>query len=207
MTLVALQRHPSHDQSAGYPRTGGYEEWRRPPGDGERAGADAGPAGQAPAAAGEAWTLPGGVPAHATIADVRALYPDLIRNTYTGDRVGVTAPVMLSRTAKLCFATIPTALRHPGRDSLDRVGPERRWPPGSSTWISETTSGWRARVLILRRGDLVRPRRPLRDHRPGLRPLPEASRAHDVRARCGTVMVTLIVNPEARRDGPGSWPR
>ena len=42
-----------------------------------------------------------------TIAEVRARYPDLAADTATGEHVGVTGRVMLSRIAgKLCFATI-----------------------------------------------------------------------------------------------------
>ncbi|HEX3390125.1 MAG TPA: OB-fold nucleic acid binding domain-containing protein, partial [Streptosporangiaceae bacterium] len=68
---------------------------------------------------------PVGFPRTATIAEVRARYPDLEPDTYTGDRVGVTGRVMLSRSGgKLSFATI----RDGTGDiqvmiSLDRVGP------------------------------------------------------------------------------------
>jgi len=42
-----------------------------------------------------------------TIAEVRAKHPDLPADTATGEHVGVTGRVMLSRIAgKLCFATI-----------------------------------------------------------------------------------------------------
>ena len=42
-----------------------------------------------------------------TIAEVRDKYPDLAADTATGEHVGVTGRVMLSRIAgKLCFATI-----------------------------------------------------------------------------------------------------
>src|SRR5215831_18384959 len=42
-----------------------------------------------------------------TIAEVRDKHPDLAADTFTGEHVGVTGRVMLSRIAgKLCFATI-----------------------------------------------------------------------------------------------------
>ena len=69
---------------------------------------------------------PVGYPRTATIAEVRARYPDLAPDTHTGEMVGVTGRVMLSRPGgKLCFATI----RDGTGDiqvmvSLDRVGPE-----------------------------------------------------------------------------------
>src|SRR5262249_2034552 len=50
---------------------------------------------------------PVGFPRTKTIAEVRARYPDLPADTATGEHVGVTGRVMLSRIAgKLCFATI-----------------------------------------------------------------------------------------------------
>ncbi len=69
---------------------------------------------------------PVGFPRTATIAEVRAAHPDLEPDTATGDRVGVTGRVMLSRVGgKLCFAMI----RDGTGDiqvmiSLDRVGEE-----------------------------------------------------------------------------------
>ena len=46
-----------------------------------------------------------------TIAEVRDKYPDLPADTATGEHVGVTGRVMLSRIAgKLCFATIRRAM-------------------------------------------------------------------------------------------------
>ena len=67
---------------------------------------------------------PVGFPRTATIAEIRAKYPDLKPDTATGERVGITGRVMLSRIGgKLCFATI----RDGTGDiqvmvSLDRVG-------------------------------------------------------------------------------------
>ena len=74
---------------------------------------------------------PPGFPRTSTIAAVRAAHPDLASDTFTGDRVGVTGRVMLSRIGgKLCFATI----RDGSGDlqvmlSLDKLGAESlaRW--------------------------------------------------------------------------------
>ena len=69
---------------------------------------------------------PVGFPRTATIAEIRERYPDLKPDTATGERVGVTGRVMLSRIGgKLSFATI----RDGTGDiqvmiSADRVGPE-----------------------------------------------------------------------------------
>ena len=50
---------------------------------------------------------PVGFPRTATIAEIRERYPDLKPDTATGERVGVTGRVMLSRIGgKLSFATI-----------------------------------------------------------------------------------------------------
>src|SRR5260370_32648652 len=67
---------------------------------------------------------PVGFPRTDTISELRARYPSLEPDTATGEKVGVTGRVMLSRTGgKLCFATI----RDGTGDiqvmiSLDRVG-------------------------------------------------------------------------------------
>ena len=67
---------------------------------------------------------PVGFPRTATIAEIRAKYPDLAPDTATGQQAGVTGRVILSRIGgKLCFATI----RDGTGDlqvmiSLDRVG-------------------------------------------------------------------------------------
>src|SRR5207245_5547039 len=69
---------------------------------------------------------PVGFPRTATIGEIRERYPDLKPDTATGERVGVTGRVMLSRIGgKLSFATI----RDGTGDiqvmiSQDRVGPE-----------------------------------------------------------------------------------
>ncbi|HEY3033386.1 MAG TPA: lysine--tRNA ligase, partial [Streptosporangiaceae bacterium] len=50
---------------------------------------------------------PVGFPRTATIGEIRERYPDLKPDTSTGEKVGVTGRVLLSRIGgKLCFATI-----------------------------------------------------------------------------------------------------
>ena len=70
--------------------------------------------------------FPVGVPRTASLAEIRAKYPELVADETTGDLVGVTGRVIFVRnTGKLCFAT----LREGGVElqvmlSLDRVGEE-----------------------------------------------------------------------------------
>ena len=85
---------------------------------------------------------PVGFPRTATIAEIRARYPDLEPDTYTGDRVGVAGRVMLSRSGgQLSFATI-----RDGTGDIQvmiyRTGsaPEP-WPPGNGMWTSAIISG------------------------------------------------------------------
>ena len=52
-------------------------------------------------------SVSGRLPRTATIAELRAEYPDLAPDAQTGQRVGIAGRVMLSRTGgKLCFATL-----------------------------------------------------------------------------------------------------
>ncbi len=96
---------------------------------------------------------PVGFPRTATIGEVRERYPDLEPDTRTGDRVGVTGRVMLSRSGgKLSFATI----RDGSGDiqvmiSLDRVG------AGGARRL-EAGRGSRGPHRGGRRGDLLPPR-------------------------------------------------
>jgi lysyl-tRNA synthetase class 2 len=85
--------------------------------------------------------FPVGVERTATLAEVRARYPDLAAGTETGDALGVTGRVIFIRnTGKLCFAM----LREGDAElqvmlSLDRVG-------------AESLSAWKSDVDL---GDLV----------------------------------------------------
>jgi lysyl-tRNA synthetase class 2 len=144
---------------------------------------------------------PVGFPRTATIAEVRARYPGLEPDTHTGDRVGVTGRVMLSRTGgKLCFATI----RDGTGDiqvmiSLDRVGPD-----ALAAWKRDVDLGdhigVEGEVISSRRGELSILADRYAITAKGLRPLPEKHRGlSDVESRVRHRYVDLIVNPEARR--------
>ena len=144
---------------------------------------------------------PVGFPRTATIAEVRERYPDLEPDTYTGDRVGVTGRVMLSRSGgKLSFATI----RDGTGDiqvmiSLDRVGPD-----ALAAWKRDVDLGdhigVEGEVISSRRGELSILADRYAITAKGLRPLPEKHRGlSDAESRVRHRYVDLIVNPDARR--------
>jgi lysyl-tRNA synthetase, class II len=145
---------------------------------------------------------PVGFPRTATIAEVRARYPGLAPDTHTGDKVGVTGRVMLSRTGgKLCFATI----RDGTGDiqvmvSLDRVGQE-----ALDAWKRDVDLGdhigVEGEVIASRRGELSILADRYAITAKGLRPLPEKHHGlSDVEERVRRRYVDLIVNPGARRN-------
>jgi len=144
---------------------------------------------------------PVGFPRTATIGELRAKYPNLDADVRTGDRVGVTGRVMLSRIGgKLCFAT----LRDASGDlqimlSLDRLGADALsdWKAGIDLGDHVGVEG---EVITSRRGELS----VLVDRwaitAKCVRPLPEKHKGlTDVEARVRQRYVDLIVNPEARR--------
>ncbi|KRV48921.1 lysine--tRNA ligase [Wenjunlia vitaminophila] len=143
---------------------------------------------------------PVGFPRTTTLADLRAKHTDLVPDTATGERVGVTGRVVLSRTGgKLCFAT----LRDGTGDlqvmlSLDKLGEQRL-----ADWKRDIDLGdhvgVEGEVITSRRGELS----VLVDRweltAKCLRPLPEKHRGlTDPEARVRQRYVDLIVNPEAR---------
>lgn len=143
---------------------------------------------------------PVGFPRTTTLADLRAKYPDLQPDTSTGDRVGITGRVVLSRTGgKLCFAT----LRDGTADlqvmlSLDRLGEERL-----AAWKSDIDLGdhvgIEGEVITSRRGELSVMADSWTLTAKCLRPLPEKHKGlTDPEARVRQRYVDLIVNPEAR---------
>jgi lysyl-tRNA synthetase class 2 len=144
---------------------------------------------------------PVGFPRTATIAEIRARYPDLEPDTYTGDRAGVTGRVMLSRSGgKLSFATI----RDGTGDiqvmiSLDRVGAE-----ALAAWKRDVDLGdhigVEGEVIASRRGELSILADRYAITSKGLRPLPEKHKGlSDPETRVRHRYVDLIVNPDARR--------
>jgi len=144
---------------------------------------------------------PVGFPRTATIAEIRAKYPDLEPDTATGDRVGVTGRVMLSRIGgKLSFATI----RDGTGDiqvmiSLDRVGEQ-----ALAAWKRDLDLGdhvgVEGEVITSRSGELSVLADSYAITAKALRPLPEKyAGLSDPEARVRQRYVDLIVNPDARR--------
>jgi lysyl-tRNA synthetase, class II len=144
---------------------------------------------------------PVGFPRTATIGEVRAKYPDLAPDTFTGDKVGVTGRVMLSRIGgKLSFATI----RDGTGDiqvmiSADRVGPE-----ALAAWKRDVDLGdhigVEGEVISSRRGELSVLADRYAITAKGLRPLPEKHKGlSDPEARVRRRYVDLIVNPGTRQ--------
>jgi lysyl-tRNA synthetase, class II len=144
---------------------------------------------------------PVGYPRTHTIAEVREQHPDLPADAATGDQVGVTGRVMLSRTGgKLCFATI--------RDgsgeiqvmiSRDRVGDE-----ALAAWKSDVDLGDQigvtGEVITSRTGELSVLAESFAITAKSLRPLPDKHAGlSDPQTRVRMRYVDLIVNPEARR--------
>jgi lysyl-tRNA synthetase, class II len=144
---------------------------------------------------------PVGFPRTATIAEIRAKYPDLEPDTATGDRVGVTGRVMLSRIGgKLSFA----AIRDGTGDiqvmiSLDRVGEQ-----ALAAWKRDVDLGdhvgVEGEVITSRSGELSVLADSYAITAKALRPLPEKyAGLSDPEARVRQRYVDLIVNPDARR--------
>ncbi|WP_434974893.1 bifunctional lysylphosphatidylglycerol synthetase/lysine--tRNA ligase LysX [Streptosporangium saharense] len=139
-------------------------------------------------------------PRTATNGEVREKYAGLEADTATGDRVGVTGRVMLSRTGgKLCFATI----RDGSADlqvmiSLDRVGEE-----SLAAWKRDVDLGDQigveGEVITSRRGELSILADSWAITSKCLRPLPDKHAGlTDPEARVRQRYVDLIVNDEAR---------
>ncbi len=142
-----------------------------------------------------------GYPRTHSIAEVRALHPDLPPDTATGDKVGVTGRVMLYRTGgKLCFATI--------RDgsgeiqvmiSRDRVGEE-----ALAAWKADVDLGDHVgvtgEVITSRSGELSVLADSFAITAKSLRPLPDKHAGlTDPQSRVRMRYLDLIVNPEARQ--------
>jgi lysyl-tRNA synthetase class 2 len=143
---------------------------------------------------------PVGFPRTHTIAEVRARHPDLAADTATGDQVGVSGRVMLSRIAgKLCFATI--------RDgtgeiqvmlSAGRIGAD-----ALAAWKRDVDLGdhvgVEGEVISSRRGELSVLADRFAITAKALRPLPDKHHGlTDPESRVRQRYVDLIVNPRAR---------
>ncbi|WP_163755768.1 lysine--tRNA ligase [Mycobacterium botniense] len=143
---------------------------------------------------------PAHVPRTHTLAEIRAAYPDLPRDSATGDIVGVAGRVMFLRdSGKLCFATLQdgdgTQLQV--MISLAKVG-------------QEALDGWKADVdigdIVYAHGEVISSRRGelsvLADSwqmaSKSLRPLPVAHKEMSEESRVRQRYVDLIVRPQAR---------
>jgi lysyl-tRNA synthetase class 2 len=144
---------------------------------------------------------PPGYPRTDTIAQVRARHPDLAPDTATGEQVGVTGRVMLSRIGgKLCFATIRDATGDiQVMISLDRAGEDTL-----AAWKRDVDLGDHVgvtgEVISSRRGELSVLASSFAITAKCLRPLPEKHKGlSDSESRVRRRYVDLIVNPQARR--------
>src|SRR3954464_4732579 len=136
----------------------------------------------------------------ASLADVRAKYPDLAPGAETGDSVGVTGRVIFVRnTGKLCFAR----LREGDAElqvmlSLDRVGAD-----SLAAWKADVDLGdlvfVRGEVISSKRGELSVLADEWRITAKALRPLPVAHKPLSDETRVRQRYVDLIVRPEARQ--------
>ena len=144
---------------------------------------------------------PVGFPRTGSISELRARYPSLEPDTATGEKVGVTGRVMLSRTGgKLCFATI----RDGTGDiqvmiSLDRVGAD-----ALAAWKQDVDLGDHigvyGEVISSRRGELSVLADRFAITAKSLRPLPDKHKGlSDVESRVRHRYVDLIVNSRSRR--------
>jgi len=144
---------------------------------------------------------PVGFPRTATIGEIRDRYPDLAPDTATGEKVGVTGRVMLSRIAgKLCFATI----RDGTGDIQIMLSEGRVGSAALASWKHDVDLGdhvgVEGEVISSRRGELSVLADRFAITAKSLRPLPEKhSGLSDVESRVRQRYVDLIVNPETRR--------
>ena len=143
---------------------------------------------------------PLGYPRTATLAEIRARYPDLPTDSATGEVVATTGRVMFVRnTGKLCFATLQdgdgTQLQV--MLSLDRVGAS-----GLEDWkrlvdIGDQV-GVTGEVISSKRGELSVLVDEWAMTAKSLRPLPVAHKAMSEENRVRQRYVDLIMRPQAR---------
>ncbi len=144
--------------------------------------------------------FPVGVDRTATLADIRAAYPELAAGAETGDIVGITGRVIFVRnTGKLCFAM----LREGDAElqvmlSLDRVGAE-----SLAAWKADVDLGdlvfVPGEVIASKRGELSVLADDWRLTAKALRPLPVAHKALSDETRVRQRFVDLIVRKDARQ--------
>jgi lysyl-tRNA synthetase class 2 len=144
---------------------------------------------------------PAGYPRTDSVAAIRARHPSLPPDTATGEEVGVTGRVVLSRIGgKLCFATI-----RDGADDIQvMISAERVGDEALSAWKRDVDLGDQigvtGEVISSRRGELSVLAGSFAITAKGLRPLPEKHRGlTDPESRVRQRYLDLIVNPDARR--------
>ena len=144
--------------------------------------------------------FPVGVDRTASLAEIRARYPELAPGTETGDSAGVTGRVIFVRnTGKLCFAM----LREGDAElqvmlSADRVGVD-----SLAAWKADVDLGdlvfVHGEVIASKRGELSVLADEWRITAKALRPLPVAHKPLSDETRVRQRYVDLIMRPEARR--------
>jgi lysyl-tRNA synthetase class 2 len=144
--------------------------------------------------------FPVGVERTHSLAEIRASYPDLPADKYTGSEVGVAGrAIFIRNSGKLCFAM----LRDDGVElqvmlSADQIGAE-----ALATWKREVDLGdvvfVHGEVIASRSGELSVLADRWQLAAKALRPLPVAHRPLSEETRIRQRYVDLIVRPDARR--------
>jgi lysyl-tRNA synthetase class 2 len=144
---------------------------------------------------------PAGYPRTTTAAALREKYPDLPKDTATGEIAGVAGRVMLSRIGgKICFATLRDGTGDiQAMIRLDEVGAERL-----ADWKRDVDLGDHVgvtgEVITSRSGELSVLAHSFAITAKSLRPLPEKHAGlTDPEARVRQRYLDLIVNPASRR--------
>ena len=143
---------------------------------------------------------PVGYPRTDTIAQVRERHPGLPPDAATGDRVGVTGRVVLSRVGgKLCFATI----RDGSGDLQVMISRERVGADALTAWKQDVDLGDHigvtGEVITSRSGELSVLADSYAITAKALRPLPDKHRGLGEEARVRQRYLDLITNPQARK--------
>jgi len=142
-----------------------------------------------------------GYPRTTSVADLRAAHPDLAPDTFTGEVVGVTGRVLLSRgSGKLAFATISEGESQVQvMLSLDKVGEQRM-----ADWKADVDLGdfigVTGEVISSKRGELSVLAHSWVLTAKALRPLPDKHHGlTDPETRIRQRYLDLAVNPESRQ--------